>query len=158
MSDLDPRLKGLELLARHEEAIGELYLEYSKRFPDHKEFWLRLYREEKKHAELVRELFPKVLDGTVKIAPDRVKPEAIEGSIKRVRGWTLSARAVDPDLGDALGNAQTIENSLIEKSYYRLNDDDGDDIKKTFTALVEGSREHRRKVVGLLNAHNEMRP
>jgi len=155
MIDQDSRTKGLELLARHEEAIGELYFEYSKRFPEQKDFWLRLSREERKNAEQIRSLYPKVGDGTIRIGPDRFKAPVIEDAIKRIRTWTTDARSVDPDMGDALSNALTIEVALIDRNY-RLEESDSQEMKSTFTALIECSRMHRRKVVQILNAFNEM--
>jgi rubrerythrin len=155
MTEQETNTGGLELLARHEATVGDLYQEYSKKFPEHKEFWLRLNREEQKHAQAVRDLLPKVNDGTIKIAPDRFKKEVIEGATSRVISWIKEARGGNTDMVDALANALVIENSLVEKTYYLLYENDSEEMKKTFSMLVEASREHRKKVVQLLNAFHE---
>jgi hypothetical protein len=155
MTDQNTGMVELELLAKHEATVGDLYLEYSKLFPEHKEFWMRLDREERKHAQAVRDLNQKVTDGAVKIAQDRFKKEIIEGATSRVISWIKEAKGGITDMVDALANALVIENSLVEKTYYRLYDADSEDMKKTFTMLVEASKEHRKKVVQLLNAFHE---
>jgi hypothetical protein len=76
--------------------------------------------------------------------------------MKKIRVWTNDARNVDPDFADALGNALAIETSLIDKSYYKFVETDSEDLKAAFSQLVIASQVHRRKVVQLTNAYNEM--
>ena len=47
----------LESLAKNEESIAELYGIYAGKFPQYKEFWLGLVKEETAHAGWIRQLF-----------------------------------------------------------------------------------------------------
>ncbi len=41
----ETQLKVIKLLAEHEKAIGQLYKEYARKFPEQKDFWSKIARD-----------------------------------------------------------------------------------------------------------------
>jgi hypothetical protein len=136
----------LEMMARHEEVIGELYSEYARVFPDYEDFWSRLANEEAGHAAWIRRLFSDVEKGTVVLKDNRFNVKAIETSMKYVKGWIVQAKNEVLDPIQALSMARDLENSLIEKNYLAVYDADSIEMKRVFNALQEGTTQHRARL------------
>ena len=63
----------IELAARLESRIGDLYLEFSNRFPEDRNFWWQLALEEKNHASILE-------SGRVTFMPVDAFPEKLVSS------------------------------------------------------------------------------
>lgn len=50
----------IELLAEHEKEISRLYQEYTRKFPEQKDFWSKIAREEIEHASWIFKLRSKI--------------------------------------------------------------------------------------------------
>jgi len=146
----DGQIHELELMARHEEVIGELYAEYARMFPEQREFWSRLEAEEKGHAGWIRKLFPQVEDGVITFNDNRFNTKAITTSMRYVSGWVTSARNSVIQPIEALARALDIENALIEKNYLAIYETDNLEMKQVFSALQEGTKQHRERISDLL--------
>ena len=142
----DGQIHELELLARHEEAIGELYGAYARRFPAYKEFWEKLEQEEIGHASWIRQLYPKVDEGVVAFDDGRFNVKAIEVSLKYVAQWTEQAERGFVEPVNALSIAHELENSLIEKKHLDWFETDNADIKGVISRLHEATSEHRKRI------------
>jgi rubrerythrin len=147
----DAQIHQLEMMARHEEAVGELYTAYADRFPKHKDFWTRLAGEEKGHAAWIRKLFPKAEEGIILFDDTRFNVKAIDTSLMYIEHWVREARSEPIELTKGLSIALDIENSLIEKDYFKVYGTDDDEMRRVFDALVQGTREHRARIRSLLD-------
>ena len=150
MTSNDLPLNDLELLARHEEKIGELYDIYADLFQEHKAFWSALARDERSHAGSVRSLSSKVLNGSLDLGERRFTSKALESSLEYIRTWIDEASRGAVSLLKALAVANDIETALIEKDFYKVFDTDNEELKDVFSMLVKASVEHRNKVKNLL--------
>ena len=54
------------MLARNEEAIGQLYRAYANKYPQYKDFWFNLATEEIEHANWIRQLNTKISEGSLR--------------------------------------------------------------------------------------------
>jgi rubrerythrin len=149
----DAQIHELELMARHEEAIGELYAAYARRFPEHQEFWLKLKNEEIGHAGIIRKLFPKIDDGFIRFDDKRFNVKAIETSLKYINTWTSDADNGTVEMLNALAIALDLENGMIEKKFLDVFEADADDLKIAIKALSDGTREHKQRIAELLNEY-----
>jgi rubrerythrin len=147
----DAEIHELEMLAKHEEAIGDLYDAYATAFPDQGDFWSTLANEERGHAAWIRMMYSKVEDGVIEIGEGRFNAKAIETSLGYVKRWITDAQHSAVDLQTALSIALDIENALIERSFYKVYDTDNETLRQVFNALVEGCRQHRARIVESLD-------
>lgn len=151
MSLQDAQIHELELMARHEEAIGMLYEAYANRFPEYADFWLTLKGEEVGHAMVIRRLFPRVDEGFIRFNDTRFNTKAIETSLKFVRSWTVDAEEGKVEMLNALSIALDLENGLIEKKFLDVFEADDEDLKRVFRSLKEGTKDHKQRITDLLN-------
>jgi rubrerythrin len=142
----DTFIKELEMMARHEEVIGELYGEYARNMPEYADFWQRLAGEEAGHAAWIRKLFTEVKNGTVTFKESRFNVKAIETSMRYVKGWIVQAKSEALDPMQALSMARDIETSLIEKNYLASYEADSPEMKKVLNALKDSTTQHRERL------------
>ena len=142
-------LELLELLADHEAAIGRLYRAYSERFGEHREFWLRLAREEQDHASWIRSLFPLVQEGTLGVVAGRFLPAAIRSSLDYVEQRIADASDGDLALVTAVSVATDLEDAMIEKRFFEVIDADSPELRRVLARLAASTREHLERVKAL---------
>jgi len=116
---LDER-QTLELLAKSEEKIGELYLQYAGLFSEEADFWTKLAKDEAKHARWVRSLLPRVQSEQVTFREERLGSQAfilfydyLEQRLREIRAQPISLLA-------ALAIAIDAESTLVEKAFYDI--------------------------------------
>jgi rubrerythrin len=146
----DAQIHELEMLARHEEAIGGLYKAYAERFQEHKDFWTRLAGEERGHASWIRRLFPKAEEGIITFDDARFNTKAIDTSLMYIEHWVHEAQNEPVEIVKALSVALDIESSLIEKNYFKVFESDNKEMKHVLNGLAQGCREHRDRIQQLL--------
>jgi hypothetical protein len=136
----------VELMARHEEIIGALYVEYARMFPDYADFWEMLACEEQGHATLIRELFTLAEDGTIIFSDSRFNVKAIETSIRFIN--TLIAEAANEVIEPlrAFSLAFDLENSMLEKSFLDIYESDDQEIRRVLQILQDGTTQHRKMI------------
>ncbi len=138
----------LEMLAVHEEVIGELYETYAKLFPERKEFWQHLAGEERGHAAWLRSMQSRVEDGAITFNEDRFVIKAIQTSVNFIRQWITNASS--QDILNALAVAFDIENGLIDRDFFKVYETDDDELRKIFNSLTEATRKHRNMIASVL--------
>lgn len=154
----EPEVRQLEMLARHEEAVGELYHAYQERFPEYSEFWHRLAEEERGHAGWIRRLLDLADRNEITFDEDRFNLKAIESSIEYIEHWRDEARNRPMEIINALAIALDIENALIEKGYYRVFESDNIELRVVFDGLVEASKKHRQRIIDLMTQVKNQAP
>ena len=140
------RHRTIELLAKHEEAIGRLYEEYAARFPEQHAFWLKLSEEEYEHAEWIRTLDPEIKDYSLSLSEDRFKAGTLERSLAWVTFQTGRAQKGDLSVDEALTVALDVENSLIENKCFEVFEHDPPKFKKVLRELASATENHRKRV------------
>jgi len=140
MNDLS--LKILDLLAQHEELISELYKTYAEKLPEYSKFWSGVANEEIIHANYIKSLKDKVIDGSVIFDDKRFKTAAIETSISYVKKEISFAHANEITPVRAFSIGMDYENSLLEKDWFNIFEGDSEELKNLFSTISEETKSH----------------
>jgi rubrerythrin len=142
----------IDLMAKNEEAIGQLYRTYAARFPNTQDLWLGLAAEEGNHASWVRGLM-EVTDQSLHIMPNRFRSAALLTFTTYVKRETVAATAASLQLISAISVALDIEQSLIERKYLEVVSADSPDLKQVLHDLETATRAHILRLQEALNKH-----
>src|SRR4030042_6866316 len=121
MKSIKANQNTLELMAKHEEAIGQLYAKYALLLKD-SNFWNQISNDEYEHASWIRKLAQKIDDKTVFFDEERFDDQAITSDIEFLSTKTKTVSKID--LKQALEDAIRIESDLIEKGYFKVIETD----------------------------------
>ena len=140
-------LEAIEMLAENEMVISRIYKVYSERFPEYRDFWETMAKEEVQHADMIRSLVPEVKEGTVRFKAQRLD-ETSAGMFRDYLKVSLAgAREQDMPIKDAFETALAIEHDLIERSFFDLFEADTGELTLIFEGLTSSIREHHRRLV-----------
>ena len=81
--------KILKQIIHQEQLLSRLYAIFSKQFPQHKEFWENLSKEEEKHAKLITKLYEAAKTGSIFFSEGKTKSYTLEAFIKYQRGRNI---------------------------------------------------------------------
>lgn len=136
----------LKLLVSHELAIKRLYETYASKLPSGSELWLRLAGDEEQHAAWLRELcWDENLD-TTDFDTDRFRPDTIRASLASIEKQIAKAEAGDVTPGGALLTAHYLENSILERDYFKILEADTPEMQTVFARLASETKGHRDAV------------
>lgn len=136
----------LEALAKNEELLNELYNLYAGKFPDFREFWLEIAKDELEHASWIRALYSKIKEGSLSFSKDRLKKEAIEAYSKYVKDEINSISKEKISLKEALLTTLEVEKALIEREYFKVFDTDLLTLRQVLLNLDFATHEHIKRV------------
>ena len=136
----------LGALKDHELALADLYNVYAEAFPECKDLWAELSREEIQHADWLDTLQDRIEDSSEDFVVERFPIAAIEHSIGYVQ--QLAARAHRPDftLINALSTALQLEKALLENKYFEVLEGDSEKTRHTLDLLAQSTRIHYEKL------------
>ncbi len=146
MESHEDELEVIELLIQHENAVGDLYSVYARKFMDMEEFWFSIVQDERKHASWIQGTLDKVKEGKVTFDPAVFKIEAVKESLDYVKKLIKEAEQNDLKPIDALQNAFDIERTMIEDKFFEVFGDIPSDIKAVLNSLIEGTKFHVKVV------------
>ena len=146
MTEKDRQIETVEMLAKHEETIGQLYKEYADKYPEHRDFWLALADDENQHARWINELHSKIEEGSVHFKQDRFQIPAIRHSLNYVQKMLLKSIEPGFELIEALSTAWYIEDALLENRFFEVFETDSADLKETLRKLAEATDQHRQRI------------
>ncbi len=136
----------LESLARNEEAIAEPYGIYAGEFPQYKEFWLDLIKEENEHAGWIRQLVSNTEGDDAGINEGRFNEAALQTYHKYLEGEVDRAKRQTISLKDALTAALYVEKSLIESRVFDIFPCYSEELKKVLMGLKRATEQHLGRV------------
>lgn len=140
------QIKVIEMLARNEEIVSQLYKAYAEKFPDHKDFWSQLAEEEIDHADWIHKLHFQIEEGSVYFNEDRFKMEAIQSFLDYLNDCLVKAQKEETSLINALSIAWDLENGLIEKKFFEVFEGDSAKLKHVLIDLADSTKDHRDRV------------
>ena len=146
----DPRTVA-EMLATHELALRQLYQAYAQRFPTFKDFWLQLANDEQHHANWLGVLLAKTGPSNPLDPRGWPRPAAIESCLKYVQEQILRAQRSEVTCMAALSIARDIENSLLEKRFFRVAEGASPQVKAVLGRLTGDTERHLQVVLEALN-------
>lgn len=108
------------LMAVHEleKSLGEIYIQFAEKFPEHNDLWNMLIKEEQEHAEAARKLYQLTYEGQSAFDEGGVKVEAIQSLIDYLQGVCDAAKRGKYTSIKAVSITCEIENTLIERDFF----------------------------------------
>lgn len=131
--------KFVELLAYHEEAIGDLYKAYEKRFPNF-DLWKKLARDEKHHAMWIRSFLHQTNFSGLSINLKLFSEKNLQKSINHIKNQTK--RAKQESLYGAIKNAFRIEESVVEQKVLHVFVSKNPKVVKKIASLEKATEHH----------------
>ena len=147
---VDPRTI-VEMLANHELALKQLYQTYALRFPQFKDLWLKLVADEQHHADWLCSLLAKTGPANPLAPCCWPRPAAIESSLDYIQVEILRARRPEVTIIGALSIARDLENSLLEKEFFKVAEGSSSEVREVLGRLVMGTEGHRKAIVQALD-------
>lgn len=132
----------LSRLAENEEAIGVLYQEYAKRYPDYSSFWSGLAHEEEEHACWIRALCSIASETGLVIKQGRFNEAALQTYCNYLGRELANVKQGDTTLLNALAATLYIEESMIERKYFDVFEADAPELKRVLLRLAEATEVH----------------
>ncbi len=143
-------LEAIESLAENEVTISRIYRAFSERFPEYRDFWEKLAREEVQHADMIRSVVPEVKEGTVRFKAESLDATSVGMFRDYLKASLARAREEGLPLKSAFETALAIEHDLIERSFFHLFEAETAELKFIFEGLVSSTREHHRRLVAAI--------
>jgi rubrerythrin len=150
----EEQIKVIEILAKHEEEIGNLYRTFSNAFPAYKEFWLSISNEEKMHADWIRTLLTEVKEGAAYFNENRFKIEAVRTSLNYIANKKAETERSEIQPDKAFYISLDIENALLEKRYFEVFEGDSPTLKHTLQSLADSTKNHVARMQNKVNEVN----
>lgn len=135
--------KIVNLMAEHEETIGELYKQYEKRFPNFP-LWKKLVCEEHRHAAWIRTFLNQTNFSSLSINSRAFPERKIQKSIDSLKNQIK--RAHRDSLYGALKNSFRIETMILEQKNLKIFTTRNDRIAKRLDDLTKATEHHAESV------------
>lgn len=110
--------KIIVLLTRQELLLAELYRFYANLYPDLRDFWSELSREQLEHATWVEYCYKKAEEGAVNFEEKNIKTYTVESFVKYLEENIAKVKEKAPSPQGAFSLALGIENSLLIKRVF----------------------------------------
>ena len=138
------QIKVLDLLKGHELAVSELYSVFADKFPEYKQFWSGLSKEEEKHAAWITNLTEMTERGEAFFDQKRFNVEAIKTSLAGLKDDVAKAKREAISLISALSMAYYYEMALIERKFFEVFEGDSVKLKQLLLHLSEETQKHQK--------------
>ena len=147
MSPLKPyQSKIFVLLTQQELLVAEIYRFFAGLYPDLRDFWGDLAKEQMEHATWVEYLYKKASEGSVYFNEDKIKTYTVESFVKYLEDNLTRVKEKAPTLSAAFSLALNIENSLlIKRAFDRFQSADRE-LSNLLLSLREKKADHRRRL------------
>ncbi len=136
----------LELLAKNEEEVSELYRQYAKILPKYKDLWLELAGEEILHAAWIRDFIKDTEKGALVINPKRFPVAAFNTYHEYLQKAMEKAAKREFDSIQAFTAALYIEKSLIELKFFEAIVTSCKSFNEIALRLSEATKGHYQKI------------
>jgi rubrerythrin len=115
-------------------------------FPETREFWDGLSREEMDHASWMEYLYKKAQSGTVLFNDEKIKTYTLESYVKYLNENLARIKERAPTLQAAFTLALSIENSLIVRRAFDHFQSSDPELTVLLTDLREKLKGHRTRI------------
>ena len=147
----EQRFKVIKLLKEIETAVSELYELYSEKFPEHKEFWKQLAKEEEDHVRLIHELGAMIADNKLSYNKEKFGVEELQAAIDLVKIDIDNAHVKKLSLIEAISAGLRIEDVMAEKLYYEAFEATSSSGETFISGIVNAEKRHREALQNLLD-------
>ena len=114
----EQQIKTLMRMHELEQSLAEMYALFAEKFPEHRELWLTLVKEEHEHAEAVQKLYGLTYKKDASFSEGSTRLSAIEAIIEYVKKTCEIGRYDGLTSEQALELSRDIEKSMIAKNIF----------------------------------------
>jgi len=133
-----------------ERQLSRLYSLFDKKFPMTK-LWPYLLDEENKHECWLKQILPKVAEGSIYIYFNEVTVQAIEKLTEEIRTACAKADSEGVSLHNALTLSEKFEVHMLEKDFFHFMDSEYPEVSRVLDSLNEDTKKHRDMLIGARN-------
>ena len=157
MATVDENSSIVDMLARNEELIAELYSFYAGKFPEQHDFWAQLADDEMDHRNSIR-AYSASKGSDDYFTEERFDRTILSTSLKYMREKIEEAEDEQFSHDDALAIALAIETNIIERNFFKIFDDDPEAVKETLEKLSNDTGRHADVVRQAIASNSKKRP
>ncbi|HAQ62598.1 TPA: hypothetical protein DCR49_11500 [Candidatus Delongbacteria bacterium] len=136
--------------AEFEGQLARLYELYENKFPEFN-IWPFLVKEERKHEEWLKQIIPKIKDGTIYFFLEDLTLQAIVQAIGYINKEYELASIEGITLVRAISVAHGIEGSALDKNFFHYLDSQSPAIQEILDNLNQDTKKHRDKLLQAMN-------
>jgi rubrerythrin len=145
----------LDLLEEQENQASRLYAIYAIRFPEQRDLWERMSRDEVNHARWINGIRKAVDRGEAVVNPDVLRIEEVRKLAKILADQIARTEQAVLLPADAIRAAAEIEGSMLEESFPRVFESKREKIRKLLTRLQDETARHSKQVAELLEKYGK---
>ena len=138
--------KMILLFNRQELLIAEMYRFFASLFPETREFWTDLCREELEHAEWIEYLYKKTQTDSVDFHEKKLRSYTVESFVKYLESNLAKVKDKAPTLEAAFSLALNIENSLLVQRVFDHFQSSDKEMAVLLKNLQDRMRDHRKHI------------
>lgn len=150
--------KIIALMLKQESLLARLYHAYAQKFPEYKELWNKLAREEKKHASWIEQLRVASENKVVLFREGHVKPSHLESFVQEIAEKLKQVETDGLKARQALLCTIELERSLIEHHVFSHFVGITEKARKVMEFLAQETREHQELAEKLYSKTQGGRP
>jgi hypothetical protein len=139
--------KLVELFVRQEFIIGKLYKLFSFRYPEYKDFWIEMAKEEHLHASWIRRLTERDPTNKFKFSQGELRANTLASSIESIEGLIAGVKYNrEFTISQAVSMALHLEKALWEQKVFQCFEGDSDEVRKILDSLNLEQKNHIMKM------------
>lgn len=138
--------KIIVLLTHQELLIAELYRFFAGLYPDLREFWSGLSREQMEHATWLEYCYKKAGEGSLNFEEGKIKTYTVESFVKYLEENIAEVKEKAPSPQGAFSLALGIENSLLIKRVFDRFQSGDRELTTLLGSLREKKKEHLKRL------------
>lgn len=143
--------KIIELLYKQEVLLAKLYKIFADQFPDYKDFWKELVKDELQHAKWIKKFYHAEKKDLVGFSEGKIKTSTMEIFIGHVEKVIQQAKNGEINVKMAVAYTLDFERSLIEKNVFTHFEILDKRVKEIMTKLDSETRKHIKKAEDLID-------
>lgn len=137
----EKQIRILMLVCDLEKTLGDIYTQFSGKFPEHNDLWELLIKEELEHAEATRELYRLTFEGKSLFDEGGIKEDAVQSILDYLRVVHDNARRGRYSLKKAVEITCEVEETIIERDFF-THFKVSPEYAQMLKTLDEGTRAH----------------
>ena len=138
--------KIIVLLTQQELILAELYRFFAGLYPDLRDFWSELSREQMEHATWIEYCYKKAEEGALSFEEGKIKTYTVESFVKYLEENLAKVKEKAPSPQGAVALAMGIENSLLIKRVYDHFQSGDHELITLLGSLREKKKEHLKRL------------
>ena len=142
--------KIIELMYKQEILLAKLYKLFAVQFPDHKDFWRDLAKDELQHAGWIKKFYQAEKKDLIAFSEGKVKTYTMDTFIENLEEIIQRAENGEINLKMAISYTLDFERSLIEKNVFTHFEIIDKKLAGIMTKLESGTRRHVKKAEDMM--------